>query len=218
MRYIARTRRRGPSIREAIAGPKAEVVCVVGYCETGHGPHELETDGHIQTQTNSPTGGGLLPLPPMHAKDDEFSSMDNANGHTDPLPWLPDTRNNAPTPSANDVMDWSFPFTSGTTPKFPFSYQTPPSTSTGIGTSASGFANMAPPHQQPMSDIGSLLGGNNGAVQNNLGFTTLDDWFGQNLGDESGDVANGGLGGLDLQDFWMKVGPSEVSLVFRGHS
>lgn len=38
-----------------------------------------------------------------------------------------------------------------------------------------------------------------------LGFTTLEDWF----NGTDGDV----FGGLDLQDFWLQVGPGEVSLI-----
>lgn len=49
--------------------------------------------------------------------------------------------------------------------------------------------------------------------ETNLGFVTLDDWFG--TGPEEGEDINGGLGDLDLQDFWMKVGPGEVRLVTR---
>lgn len=46
----------------------------------------------------------------------------------------------------------------------------------------------------------------------NLGFATLDDWFGStsaNVGEQADDV-NNPFGGLDLQDFWMKVGPGEA--------
>ena len=64
---------------------------------------------------------------------------------------------------------------------------------------------VAPPHLQPLSDLGN-------APDANLGFATLDDWFG-NVGEDTGDVSNNALAGLDLQDFWMKIGASEVSQV-----
>lgn len=61
------------------------------------------------------------------------------------------------------------------------------------------FSYNLPPNQQPMSDMNiEPLG------TNNLGFVQLDDWF--------GNTADDGFGALDLQDFWMKVGPGEVSL------
>lgn len=57
---------------------------------------------------------------------------------------------------------------------------------------------------------------------NNLGFTTLDDWFGFGTAGTAGGAGQGGNGvddpmglanvGLDLQDFWMNVGPGEVSV------
>lgn len=51
---------------------------------------------------------------------------------------------------------------------------------------------MAPPHHQPMSEIHDV----------DLGFTTLEDWFNGSDSDL--------FGGLDLQDFWLQVGPGEV--------
>lgn len=54
-----------------------------------------------------------------------------------------------------------------------------------------------------MSDIGNLHPQQMNV--NDLGFATLDDWFGQ---PENTDDAL--FGGLDLQDFWMKVGPGEA--------
>ena len=54
-------------------------------------------------------------------------------------------------------------------------------------------APMAPPHHQPMSEVHNA----------DLGFTTLEDWFNGSDGDL--------FGGLDLQDFWLQVGPGEVS-------
>jgi hypothetical protein len=61
---------------------------------------------------------------------------------------------------------------------------------------------IAPPNQQPMSDMNAPTG------QNSLGFVQLDDWFG--TGHETRDEEP--FGALDLQDFWMKVGPGEVSI------
>ena len=54
---------------------------------------------------------------------------------------------------------------------------------------------MAPPHHQPMSEVHNV-------TTEDLGFTTLEDWF----NGTDGDV----FGGLDLQDFWLQVGPGEV--------
>lgn len=58
---------------------------------------------------------------------------------------------------------------------------------------------------------------------NNLGFTTLDDWFGFGTAGTAGGAGQDGNGvddsmglanvGLDLQDFWMNVGPGEVSVI-----
>lgn len=67
-----------------------------------------------------------------------------------------------------------------------------------------------------MSDMTSLQPESNplgmGTGQNNLGFVQLDDWFGNGTGGVNGDDdGNAGFGALDLQDFWMKVGPGEVS-------
>jgi hypothetical protein len=64
---------------------------------------------------------------------------------------------------------------------------------------------VAPPHQQPISEINNLPGSDQSGL-NDLGFATLDAWFGQDQ--ENGDAT--GSGGLDLQDFWMQVGPGEV--------
>lgn len=94
-------------------------------------------------------------------------------GHTVPLP----------TPPRPAESPWSLPLAS-TTPNISFSYPD------DIGT-------MAPPHQQPMTEVYPQ--------DPNLGFATLDDWFGQTTQD--GDI----FGGLDLQEFWFQVGPGEVS-------
>ncbi|ODN73405.1 hypothetical protein L202_07931 [Cryptococcus amylolentus CBS 6039] len=111
---------------------------------------------------------------------------------------------------------------------------------------------VAPPHQQPfmefgvaqssdgynlhMSGVDQISGQNQGLVQgqgqnvnglsNNLGFATLEDWFGfgaagtaphpgQSQGQNGqGGAVEEGMGmagmGLDLQDFWMNVGPGEA--------
>jgi hypothetical protein len=82
---------------------------------------------------------------------------------------------------------WSLPIT-GQDANISFSYPNTP-------------APMAPPHHQPMSDVHNVS-------TEDLGFTTLEDWF----NGTDGDV----FGGLDLQDFWLQVGPGEVSLVSSG--
>ena len=100
-------------------------------------------------------------------------------------------------------MNWTF--SSGqSSPKVPVAHPNPVNLSmTPLNTS------LAPPHQQPISEIGSTLSGDPTAA-NNLGFTTLDDWFGETLGDDTGELGSGTFAGLDLQDFWMKIGASEV--------
>lgn len=88
-----------------------------------------------------------------------------------------------------------------------------------------GSTNVAPPHEQPLSEINSLQI----SVDNNLGFATLEDWFpvpsastsagGGAAGSTASNVgaAASGIGpagnpfeALDLADFWMKVGPGEA--------
>ena len=67
---------------------------------------------------------------------------------------------------------------------------------------------IAPPHLQPLSEVSDLR--SQDANVNNLGFTTLDDWFGQGTLESRTDENSNIFGELDLQDFWMKVGPGEV--------
>jgi hypothetical protein len=76
---------------------------------------------------------------------------------------------------------------------------------------------VAPPHQQPLSEVNNLnpldfASINNNGNSLNLGFATVDDWFGSSTatqGEQQEDASNP-FGGLDLQDFWMKVGPGEA--------
>lgn len=87
-------------------------------------------------------------------------------------------------PSVQALTDWLPPQTQPTYPP------------------ASGY--VAPPHQQPLSDVHSV--NREPTINNNLGFATLEDWFGA---PPTGDTANP-FAGLDLADFWMKVGPGEA--------
>jgi hypothetical protein len=126
----------------------------------------------------------MLPLPPMTGPKTSLPAS----------PWAASTQ-------PEDPMAWSFPvFNSGNQP-ISFSYPNTPITA------GNGSAYVAPPYQQPLSDMDTAPSDPN---MNNLGFATLDDWFGTNT--SSGAVDGDAIfGGLDLQDFWMKVGPGEVS-------
>lgn len=120
---------------------------------------------------------------------------------------------------------WTLPVAPADNPQMNFAY---PSTPLPLQSSY-----IPPPGQQPMSDLHGLPHPHSdalglGAGQNHLGFVQLDDWFGTgNLGGGGAggpangavggdDDGNGGFGALDLQDFWMKVGPGEVSMSFAG--
>jgi hypothetical protein len=75
---------------------------------------------------------------------------------------------------------------------------------------------VAPPHQQPLSEVNNLnpldFANMNNGNSLNLGFATVDDWFGTSTATqgEQQEDSNNPFGGLDLQDFWMKVGPGEA--------
>ena len=148
--------------------------------------HETTFRGHPQNGSSAPGTTSVDPQwPPGHQWSDSA-------GHEHLFP---------------DTASWSLPFPStGQTPNLSFSY---PNTPGPFPTSAPNLAYVAPPHQQPMSEVHDLHPAEL-ASTSNLGFATLDDWFGQSDLNHSGDNTNGAFGGLDLQDFWFQVGPGEV--------
>lgn len=162
--------------------------------------------GGIATAANSPTGGGTVPLPPTADEDysdtqerDRARDGERSRGERDG----PESFS-LPAPAQPSATPISFPYAS---PGYPYGF-------------------VAPPHEQPLSEISSLQIG----VDQNLGFATLDDWFplgvGAALGGGSGSASagatnNGGplpgagpagnpFEALDLADFWVKVGPGEA--------
>ncbi|KAK8853344.1 hypothetical protein IAR55_004048 [Kwoniella newhampshirensis] len=126
---------------------------------------------------------------------------------------------------------WQLPVTAAYTQTVVFPYPNTPSagatTANSNPTPYSSTFFFPPAHQQPLGEVGVLpfqdsRGGEvsfQGDPGINLGFATLDDWFGAGgIGSNDGGSNaalghNGGvgsMGGLDLQDFWMKVGPGEA--------
>ena len=153
----------------------------------------------VQTAPNSPTGGHQVPLPPMSARPD-VSAATNGASFSESLSWLPgfDTpghQNGGMSPST-----WQLPIQNQTSHTISFPYPNTPA--------------VAPPHQQPLSEVNNLdfASFNNNGNSLNLGFATVDDWFGTSTATqgEQQEDSNNPFGGLDLQDFWMKVGPGEA--------
>jgi hypothetical protein len=87
---------------------------------------------------------------------------------------------------------WTFPVPQQPVQQVSFPYPNTPAT--------------APNFAQPVPGVPGL---NDFAGQNDLGFVTLDGWFNQDQPDPPG------FADLDLQDFWMKVGPGEVGAAYR---
>lgn len=141
---------------------------------------------------------------------DPPSAQNNGGGQNsfaDNFPWLSSLDNSAINNPNNASPAWQLPVQNQPPNSISFPY---PNTPGGV----------APPHQQPLSEVNNLhpldfaANGNGGAGASslNLGFATLDDWFGStsaNQGEQQDD-SNNPFGGLDLQDFWMKVGPGEA--------
>lgn len=148
-----------------------------------------------------------MPLPPMSARLEPPSQTDSNANFADAFPWLSSLDNSAINNPSNASPAWQLPIQNQQPNAISFPYPNTPT--------------VAPPHQQPLSEVNNLhpldfsLNGNNvnGGNSLNLGFATLDDWFGStsngNQGEQQDDV-NNPFGGLDLQDFWMKVGPGEA--------
>ena len=118
-------------------------------------------------------------------------------------PWLSPT-------SRPDIADranpypaspaWALPVDGHSAAPPPFAY---PETSLLPTTLGAGY--VAPPHQQPLSEYQSLHPND---ASTNLGFPTFEDWFGNGHLNVGGDDSAASL--LDLQDFFMKVGPGEA--------
>ncbi|WVQ84547.1 hypothetical protein IAT38_006701 [Cryptococcus sp. DSM 104549] len=182
-------------------------------------------------QETRPTSSGSVSPPPPVQQDHQPADQETAwyppsgppsNGpHVDPGSWQPPFTNQYAQP-----VVFPYPTTPGPIGGHPAQgHQGPP------GMMQSAF--VPPPHQQPFMEFGNsimmdggingmtgLNGDHNGAQAqgaSNLGFTTLEDWFGfGGVGgvNGAGGVQDDGLGmpgaGLDLQDFWMNVGPGEA--------
>jgi hypothetical protein len=117
--------------------------------------------------------------------------------------WLPGWDTPASAQNGGNSPAWQLPIQNQPSHTISFPYPNTPA--------------VAPPHQQPLSEVNNLnpmdFASSNNGNSLNLGFATLDDWFGtsssNNQGEQQGDPSNP-FGGLDLQDFWMKVGPGEA--------
>ncbi|WOO81900.1 Transcriptional activator ARO80 [Vanrija pseudolonga] len=139
----------------------------------------------MSNSAHSPTGGNTVPLP-----QSVKTPVEKTPGVDTSVPWIGD-----PPPSDSS---W-FPSAPAASAPISFPYSTPVP-----GTAPAAY--VAPPHQQPLSEVVNLHP-RDVTVDNNLGFATLDDWFGM--------AGNGGQSenpfeALDLADFWMKVGPGEA--------
>lgn len=135
----------------------------------------------------------------------------NSSNFADAFPWLSSLDNSAINNPSNASPAWQLPIHNQQPNSISFPYPNTPA--------------VAPPFQQPLSEVHNLhplefstTNGNTAGMAGgggnslNLGFATLDDWFGStsgNLGEQTDDV-NNPFGGLDLQDFLMKVGPGEA--------
>lgn len=131
-----------------------------------------------------------------------------------------------PSEHAMNTPAWQLPVMQQYTQPVTFPYPTTPvPIPAGPSAEMPAAPYVAPPHQQPFMEFGvaqSSDGLNLGMNDhNNLGFTSLDDWFGFGAAGTGGGAGQDGNGvddpmglanvGLDLQDFWMNVGPGEVS-------
>ncbi|WVO16705.1 hypothetical protein L204_104386 [Cryptococcus depauperatus] len=202
--------------------------------------HAAKVTDSFTTDTGSPHSHTSIAPYEDNAASDSSQPMawqtGNRNGKAD-------TADGEPTA---DTTNWQLPTTHQYTQPITFPYPATPNTSMPL--SSLGHAPVphhhitvqtqpyvAPPHQQPFMEFGvaqSSNGLNMGMndQQSNLGFVTLEDWFGftqagtvngggtQGHGHEAhgpdhiGDGDTMGLAGvgLDLQDFWMNVGPGEA--------
>jgi len=175
-----------------------------------------------QTNASSPAGGHTVPLPPMNAhprsgreggtngRSENHSSVNGSNSFTgESQPWLAPGHNGTGNgiSTNNTPPSWTFPIPSGQNQPFPFSYPNTPVPMGGLGSTNMPY--VAPPLLQPLSEVSNLHPQE--MAVNNLGFATLDDWFGPSNLEQGNDDNTAVFGGLDLQDFWMKVGPGEVS-------
>ena len=106
-----------------------------------------------------------------------------------------------------DSMTWVFPIPRRESEQHLFSYPNTPAAFPGSdGSTSTPFGSL--PHLQQMSATQRPNSGD--MTVNNLGFATLDDWFGQAALEQGNEESGSVFGGFDLQDFWMQVGPGEV--------
>lgn len=194
--------------------------------------------------THSPSGGGdsgsqtvRLPRTQQNrAREVRVSpSQTAASPNTLPLPQQFDPRPLASQPARYHVIPsehamnspaWQLPVMQQYTQPVMFPYPTTPVPIPAGPSAEMPAPYVAPPHQQPFMEFGvaqSSDGLNLGMNDHtNLGFTSLDDWFGFGAAGTGGGAGQDGNGvddpmglanvGLDLQDFWMNVGPGEVSV------
>ena len=137
----------------------------------------------------------------MSARPDAQASG-NGMSVSESLSWLPGFDTPGKNNGAMSPSTWQLPIQNQTSDIVSFPYPNAPT--------------VAPPHQQPLSEVNNLnpleFANMNNGNSLNLGFATVDDWFGTstaNQGEQQED-SNNPFGGLDLQDFWMKVGPGEA--------
>lgn len=193
--------------------------------------------------THSPSGGSgsqavRLPrtqqnrAPEVHVSPSQSATSPNTLPPPQPfdprpLASQPARYHAIPSEHAMNTPAWQLPVMQQYTQPVTFPYPTTPVPIPPAGPSAEMPAPyVAPPHQQPFMEFGvaqSSDGLNLGMNDhNNLGFTSLDDWFGFGAAGTGGGAGQDGNGvddpmglanvGLDLQDFWMNVGPGEVSV------
>ncbi|GFZ50946.1 hypothetical protein JCM24511_08704 [Saitozyma sp. JCM 24511] len=128
---------------------------------------------------------------------DATTASSPTGGHTVPLPPMSGPSAAPSVPFVNEPEHfnvdfspsgaWTFPVPQQPVQQVSFPYPNTPAT--------------APNFAQPVPGVPGL---NDFAGQNDLGFVTLDGWFSQDQPDPPG------FADLDLQDFWMKVGPGEA--------
>ena len=147
---------------------------------------------------------------PMEGRQHAFNGMKGNGGTTEmSLPWIPPTSSGKESGimRSTDPMNWAFPISRRQSEQRLFSYPSSPAAVPGSdGSTETPSAHI--PHLKQTPDIQNPSVGD--VTVNNLGFATLDDWFGQTGLEQGTEESDAVFGGFDLQDFWMKVGPGEV--------
>lgn len=189
--------------------------------------------------TQSPNGSQTVRLPrtqnrvpEVHVSPSQASTSPSAvpppqQFESRPSTFQPARPHAMPNEHAINTPTWQLPVLQQYTQPVTFPYPTTPMSFSAGPSTEMPAPYVAPPHQQPFMEFGvaqSSDGLNLGMNDhNNLGFTTLDDWFGFGTAGTAGGAGQDGNGvddsmglanvGLDLQDFWMNVGPGEVSVI-----